>query len=80
MKLKRRGSNQTVIEYPDGVEVLYSYNTPVAAFVPGRGYVRSSTKYSVTTSKHVNSWVGGRNVGTVISQEELDEIIGRREN
>jgi hypothetical protein len=80
MKLKVIGSNQTVVSYPDGVDVLFSYNTPVAVFVPGSGYLRSSTKYSVTTSKHVNSWVGGKDIGTVISQKELDEIIGRREN
>lgn len=57
MKLNPIGSNQTEIEKADGVTVLYSYSTPVAAFVPGKGALCSSKKYSVTTSKHVNQAV-----------------------
>jgi len=57
MKLNPIGSNQTEIEKADGVTVLYSYSTPVAAFVPGKGALCSSQKYSVTTSKHVNQAV-----------------------
>ena len=34
MKLNPIGSNQTEIEKADGVTVLYSYSTPVAAFHP----------------------------------------------
>lgn len=43
----------TVTTLEDGRQVLLSYGTPVAAFVPGRGYVQTDRKYSVTTSKHV---------------------------
>lgn len=54
MKLNPIGPNQTEIEHENGVTVFYSYKTPVAAFVPGKGALCSTKKYSVTTSKHVN--------------------------
>jgi hypothetical protein len=57
MKLNPIGSNQTEIEKDNGVTVLYSYKTPVAAFVPGKGALCTTQKYSVTTSKHVNAAV-----------------------
>ena len=53
--LKPVGSNQTEIERADGVTVLYSYQTPVAVFVPGRGALCSKQKYSATTSRHINA-------------------------
>ena len=46
------------IALTDGREVLTSYGVPVAAFVPGRGYVRRARRYSVTTSKHANAYAG----------------------
>lgn len=55
MKIKPVGSNQTEVEKKDGITVLYSYQTPVAAFVPGKGGLCTTKKYSKTTSKHINS-------------------------
>ena len=57
MKLNPIGSNQTEVERENGVTIFYSYKTPVAAFVPGKGALCSSTKYSRTTSKHVTQAV-----------------------
>ena len=57
MKLKPIGSNQTEVERDGGVMILYSYETPVAAFVPGRGALCTSRGYSPTTSRHVNAAV-----------------------
>ena len=51
MKLSQIGSNQTEITTAKGNRVLYSYETPVAAWTE-QGAFRTSTKYSVTTSKH----------------------------
>lgn len=51
--------NCTVVSLTDGREVLVSYQTPVAAFIPGRGYVASETKWSQTTSRHVNDYAPG---------------------
>lgn len=56
MTLKPIGPNQTEIEI-NGVTVFFSYETPVAVFVPGKGALCTNKKYSVTTSKHVNQTV-----------------------
>ena len=56
MKVNNIGSNQTEIER-DGLTILVSYSTPVAAFVPGRGAVCTEQKFSVTTSRHVTQAV-----------------------
>ena len=56
MTLNVIGSNQTELNIANGV-VLFSYNTPVAARIDGTYYV-TEQKYSRTTSKHINAWVG----------------------
>ena len=38
--------------------VLYSYNTPVAAFVlGGRAFLRTDAYFSRTTSRHITKWL-----------------------
>ena len=49
---------QSLINLDDGRIVCLSYGVPVAAFVPGRGYVRTATRYSVTSSRHANMFAG----------------------
>lgn len=56
-KLSPVGSNQTEIEHDNGVTVLFSYSTPVAAFVPGKGALVTNHHYSTTTSRHINKAV-----------------------
>lgn len=51
-------SNRSIVKLADGREVCLSYGVPVAAFIPGRGYVKTATRYSVTTSKHANQFAG----------------------
>lgn len=58
MNLTQIGANQTMITTSTGTQVFFSYNTPVAACLPGVGYVVTDKKHSVTTSKHVNAWAG----------------------
>lgn len=64
MKLHNVGSNQTQISLDNGTEIFFSYNTPVAAFVPGIGYVKTEKKWSVTTSKHITMWIGRKDAPT----------------
>jgi hypothetical protein len=52
IRLHLLGPNQTT-------EIFFSYETPVAAFVPGRGFIRTKTKHSLTTSQHINKWLNG---------------------
>ena len=78
MKLIRLGTNQNAIELQSGrVVVLFSYNTPVAAYVEnreGKSWVRTSQKYSVTTSKHINQWLCGVDAD-LVEQEYLDGLL-----
>ena len=57
MRLKPLGSNQNTVELPDGTVILFSYQTPVAAFVPGVGYCRTEQYFSRTTFKHITQWL-----------------------
>lgn len=52
-------TNATVVQLSEGREILLSYGTPVAAFIPGEGYIATDRKYSVTTSRHVNQYLNG---------------------
>jgi hypothetical protein len=55
-------------------EILFSYRTPVAAYISGTGLVRSKTRYSQTTSKHINSWLKTHWGGAACSEVEQDTI------
>ena len=57
MKLTPIASNQNEVEIA-GNRVLFSYRTPVAAWVDGQAY-RTEKRWSVTTSRHINQWFGG---------------------
>ena len=59
MNLKPLGSNQTEVETAKAT-ILFSYKTPVAACMKdGSGLFRTAQHYSVTTSRHINKWLGG---------------------
>ena len=57
MQLTPIAANQTEIETADA-RIFFSYRTPVAAYIFGRGYVKSNQWYSTTTSRHINKWMG----------------------
>ena len=57
MNLTPIAANQTEIE-TDNARVFFSYKTPVAAYIFGRGFVRTKKFWSVTTSRHINKWIG----------------------
>lgn len=68
--------NQTRVQLTDGREVLVSYQTPVAAYIPGRGYVRSDKYWSRTTSKHVSQYCGRPGQGNeVVPDVEFLKLI-----
>ena len=70
--LKPIGSNVTELHTDSGHIVLFSYQTPVAALMNGV-YYRTSTKYSVTTTKHINKWLEGMNAKEV-SQNQINKL------
>ena len=69
MRLIPLGANKTELHTNSGAVILFSYQTPVAAQLPQGGHVRTSTKYSVTTSKHITQWLDGS------SAEYVDQSI-----
>jgi hypothetical protein len=77
MKVQQVTTTSTQVTLADGTEVLYSYSTPVAALVPGRGWMRTEQFYSTTTSKHINAWLRKNCGGTVqtVPQWEVDQLV-----
>lgn len=69
MKLKHIASNMTELHLNNGIVVLFSYGTPVAAhdckptngYAPILGVIKTNKKYSVTTTRHINKWFDFRN-------------------
>ena len=80
MRLRQVGNNQTVLSIPKtelchAMDVLFSYETPVAMHHPDSGkYYVSTTKFSATTTRHKNSFVRDNNY-TPITQEALEATI-----
>ncbi len=74
MNIKNIGPNQTELHLNCGAIVFFSYETPVAAQLPDGSFIRTSTKYSVTTSKHINRWLSNVTADTV-DQTTLDQLI-----
>ena len=73
MQLTPIASNMTEVETSEA-RILFSYRTPVAAYVFGEGFVRTEKWGSVTTSRHINKWLDG---GTAkeVSQTYLDNLV-----
>ncbi|KKN48347.1 hypothetical protein LCGC14_0653820 [marine sediment metagenome] len=73
IKIKSLGANKTELFLNNGNVVFFSYETPVAAMIDGKGCVRTATKYSTTTSKHITQWLGGLDAD-VWSQSEINAL------
>mgnify|MGYP003659868098 CR=1 FL=1 len=73
MKLKTIGTNRTEVHTNEGAVIFFSYNTPVAAQLAQGGFVRTNTRWSVTTSKHINQWLDGAKAKAV-DQSVLDTL------
>ena len=74
MNLTPIAANQTVLSFTNGAEVFFSYKTPVAAYCPLRGYIKTAKYWSTTTSRHINKWLKGVNEVTEIDQTVLDNL------
>ncbi len=69
MRLQPIASNMTQVDFSNGYQVLFSYKTPVAC-LSDNGYYRTSKFWSVTTSRHINKWLGG-----VLAKEQPQEFF-----
>jgi hypothetical protein len=74
LELRPLGSNVTEIETDEAI-VLFSYSTPVAYQDKATGaFYRTSERYSVTTSRHINKWLEGAEAAEV-DQAQLDNLV-----
>ena len=73
MRLQPIASNMTQVDFSNGYQVLFPYKTPVAC-LSDNGYYRTSKFWSVTTSRHINKWLGSVNNVTEIDQTVLDNL------
>ena len=74
MKLTPIAANQNEVTINDGTQIFFSYRTPVAAYLPEKGYVRTERFWSKTTSRHINKWLQGVNNVSEVSQAVLDNL------
>ncbi len=72
MQLTPIASNMTEVETSEA-RILFSYRTPVAAYIFGEGYVKTDQFWSVTTSRHINKW--GAKDGKEVPQARLDNLV-----
>jgi hypothetical protein len=63
------------IAYENDAQILRSYSTPVAAYIPGLGFIETTTSFSRTTSKHITQWKKRMGYPLVarVEQREIDE-------
>jgi hypothetical protein len=74
MRLIPLKANQTELHTNDGAVIFFSYKTPVAAQLAQGGFVRTSKRWSVTTSKHITQWLAGAKAAEV-DQSTLDAMV-----
>ena len=74
MKLTPIAANQNEVSFNNGTQIFFSYKTPVAAYLPEKGYVRTEKFWSVTTSRHINKWLKDVNNVSEIDQSILDNL------
>ena len=73
MKLKPIANNMTELQFK-GASILFSYETPVAGY-DERGAFRTREHYSTTTSRHINKYLGGADVGRKVTQDFINELV-----
>lgn len=74
MKITSLGANQTLLKLNGDIEVLFSYNTPVAGHISGVGYIKTEKKWSKTTSSHINKYLDGCSA-EVKPQSFFDDLV-----
>ena len=73
MILRQLGSNQTEISFNNGTSIFFSYETPVAGHDLVKGYFKTGTYYSRTTSKHINNYL--KHADSYVSTVTDDYIV-----
>lgn len=74
MNLVNLGSNMNEIVLGNR-SVLISYQTAVAMYIEGMGYIVTDKKWSKTTSKHINKFLSGSKPYKIESQDFFDNLL-----
>ncbi|MCS5594203.1 MAG: hypothetical protein NZ730_06630 [Porticoccaceae bacterium] len=76
MNIKPLGGYMTQVGFK-GNQILFSYETPVAAWDSERGeYIKTDKFWSVTTCKHIAKWFDGSAcLAREVDQSELDAMV-----
>ena len=81
MQIKPIASNMTELTFTPkettaygDFSVLYSYSTPVAGY-SDEGAFRTDKYYSVTTSKPINKYLGGKDIGRKVEQTYIEGLV-----
>ena len=81
MKLTKISNNAHTLLLTSGTEILFSYETPVAAFVHSFGplnrsrWIKTEVSYSRTTSKHINAFLPDTEKAITVSQSTFDSLL-----
>jgi hypothetical protein len=64
-------------KYENGAEMLLSYITPVAAYIPGLGWMETDRKWSQSTSRQITAWKKRMGYPHVVQvpQEEIENWL-----
>lgn len=73
MELRPIGSNMTEVTI-NQTSILFSYKTAVAGW-DDEGAFRTAEYYSPTTTKHINKYLGGSDVGRIVSKVEIERVL-----
>lgn len=73
LNITKVGSNMSELEV-GGKSILFSYQTPVAGW-DDQGAFRSEDFFSVTTSKHINKYLGGKDIGRKVPQSYIEGLV-----
>lgn len=75
--VKTSGWDPVVLEYRDGTRLLFSYEVPVAAYVPGAGFIATNEAVSPTTARRINDWIGSAPFREVAQADVFAVITSR---
>ncbi len=78
IKVKPLGSNMTeltlVNRIREHVNLLFSYETPVAGW-DSSGAFRTDEYHSLTSRRHINKYLGGKDVGRKVSPDYIESLL-----
>ncbi len=77
IRIRDGKADPVILEYADGTRLFFSYESPIGAFVPGRGYLATDADLTPTSERRLADWLKGRDYVTV-PQEEIYEVFTSR--